>query len=264
MNAVSTPIAGIRVLVAPNAGPFTHDGTNTYLLDTPEGVIVIDPGPLDETHVKAILTQAGGPIRYIVNTHTHHDHAGASRLLSKSADAPVLGHRLAAAEAYRPDIEIEDGDAIGPLTALFTPGHCTDHLCLSLNGKALFCGDTVLGWISTIIAPPTGDMSDYIRSLRRLLDRTEPIYFPGHGPAITAPHERVKELLARRLHRETTIIDALRGNAMTLDALAANLYENKPELHASGRTIVHSHLLKLHKEGRATLDIDNIWRLIPD
>lgn len=261
MKAVATAIPGVRVLVAPNAGPSTHDGTNTYLVAEPDGITIIDAGPALESHVEAILAAAGGPIRRILTTHTHRDHAGAARMLAERAHAPIFGHLQPLAAEFSPDIGLGDGDRIGAITAIFTPGHARDHLCFSFAGEALFSGDTVLDWASSLVRPPNGDMADYIASLERLQPRTEKLYLPGHGPPVTDPQARLADLLARRRHREASIVAKLAAGGATLDDLTEHFYGRKPELRETGRWTLEAHLLKLEKDGRAKISPAGIWAL---
>ena len=262
MRLFDTAVAGIRVLVAPNAGPSTDDGTNTYLVSEPDGVTVIDAGPAMDEHVAAIVIAAGAPIRRILTTHGHRDHAGAARALSAKTRAPVYAYREPLLAEFTPDIGLDDGDRVGGLTAVFTPGHARDHLCFSWGGKVLFSGDTVLDWASSLVSPPNGVMADYMASLERLQARTEQIYLPGHGRAVTDPPARLADLLARRRHRETSIVQRLAAGAATLDELTAQFYGRKAALLQAGRGLLHAHLLKLKADGRADLGADGRWSLL--
>lgn len=252
--------ANVRVVIAPNPGANTHQGTNTYLVTEPDGITVIDAGPEIAAHVEAVIAAAGGPIRRIVNTHTHHDHAGAARLLGQRTGAPIFGYVPVFRPQYAPDVPLADGERIGALTAIFTPGHCPDHLCLSLDDKVLFCGDTVLSWSSTMIVPPHGNLRDYLASLTRLGARPENLYLPGHGPAVDNPAEHIGVLLARRARREQSVLSALAGGRATLAQLVDRLYRVAgPELRRSGRDILHAHLLKLQEDGLTQSDGDYWW-----
>ena len=252
---------GIRRLVAANPGPMTYHGTNTYLLDWEGGVAVIDPGPDDAAHVGHILDQAGAPIRAIILTHGHHDHWGALASLRAATEAPVHGwHRPFAAEA-RPDVKLEDGAMVGPLRALHTPGHAPDHLCFVTPDGVLFSGDVVMGWSTTVVGGEGGDMAAYFASLDRLLGIESSLYLPGHGPPIPAPGDYVGALLAHRRQREATILDALSGQPITLEAITGRAYPGlERTLVLAAQRNVAAHLDKLEVEGRA-IPSDQGWSL---
>lgn len=262
MRRIETIIARIRRLVAPNGGPGTHDGTNTYFLWEPDGITVIDAGPALDGHVEAILAQAGGPIRRILNTHTHRDHAGAARALSARTGAPVYGYRHPMVPEFAPDIGLGEGDRVGSLTAVFTPGHARDHLCFSWSGAVLFSGDHVMDWASSLVRPPHGDMADYVASIEKLRHRRECLYLPGHGPPVLSPAARLADLLARRRHREQKILARLALAGATLDELTAQFYKREVEVFSAGRGIVEAHLLKLRQEGRVDIDDSGKWSLV--
>ncbi|MBE7732580.1 MBL fold metallo-hydrolase [Devosia faecipullorum] len=262
MRRIETIIARIGRLVAPNGGPGTHDGTNTYFLREPDGMTVIDAGPALEEHVDAILTQAGGPIRRILNTHTHLDHAGAARALSARTGAPVYGYRQPMVREFTPDIGLGDGDRVGSLTAVFTPGHARDHLCFSWSGAILFSGDHVMDWASSLVRPPHGDMADYMASIEKLQRRRESLYLPGHGPPVISPAARLADLLARRRHREQKILARLALASATLDGLTAQFYPQEDETFSAGRGIVEAHLLKLRQDGKVVDGDSGQWRLV--
>lgn len=263
MSARATPAPHIRLVVAPNAGPSTHDGTNTYLIDEADGITVIDAGPAIDAHVDAIVVAAGRPIRRILTTHGHRDHAGAARALAVRTGAPVLAYRVPLHAEYAPDIALDDGARIGALTAIHTPGHAPDHLCFSHAGTVLFSGDTVLDWASSLVLPPQGDMGHYMASLERLGARTEQLCLPGHGPPVTNPQARIADLLARRRHREATVLAQLAEGGVTLDALTARFYGRQPDLQVTGRGVLEAHLIKLRREGRATVSADGLWTRLP-
>jgi glyoxylase-like metal-dependent hydrolase (beta-lactamase superfamily II) len=249
-------LPGIRRIVARNPSVMTYLGTNTYLLDGPDGLTVLDPGPQDAAHVADILRAAGdAPVARLVLTHTHADHLGAAAALQAATGAPVFAYRQSAKPGFAADVPLADGDAVGGLRAVHTPGHAADHLSfeyLTRGGdKILFSGDHVMSWSSSIISPPDGDMVAYYRSLELLLARDEVYYAPGHGPLLPEPRALVGELLAHRRHREASILAALRDRDWTVAELALHLYHKTDfRLKMAAQRNVLAHLLKLEHEGR--------------
>ncbi|HYZ62189.1 MAG TPA: MBL fold metallo-hydrolase, partial [Acetobacteraceae bacterium] len=197
-GALLPVLPGITRLVAPNPGPMTYWGTNTYLIDSPEGALVLDPGPASEAHVARILEATAGRIAAIILTHSHQDHIGALAALRAATGAPVHAWHSPADPAAAPDVPLSDGDRVGPWQALHTPGHAPDHLCFLGPGGVLFSGDHVMGWSTSVVGPPGGSMADYFASLERLLGVNAATYLPGHGPALTRPQEFVRDLLEHR------------------------------------------------------------------
>ena len=194
---------GVARLLARNPSPFTYFGTQTYVVGEDE-LVVIDPGPDLAEHVEAILrTLDGRSLAAIACTHTHRDHSPASRALKEATGAPIVGCAPLALESigpradasfdrhYAPDRVLSDGDAIEfdrgkRLVAVATPGHTSNHLCFAY-GDALFTGDHVMGWSTTVVVPPDGDMAAYMRSMDLLRQRGDRIFYPAHGPAVTKP-----------------------------------------------------------------------------
>src|ERR1700753_445624 len=206
-GAVQPVMTGISRIVANNPGPMTYYGTNTYLIDTPDGTAVLDPGPENHPeHIEAILRHTGGAVAFILVSHTHHDHVGAVPALQEATNAPTVGFRRSALPTFDPDIKLDHGDAFATMTALHTPGHAADHLCFALaaaNGeRVLFSADHVMSWSTSIVSPPGGDMRDYFASLKLLLDRYDDIYLPGHGPPLRDPRDLARNMLAHRMLRE--------------------------------------------------------------
>jgi glyoxylase-like metal-dependent hydrolase (beta-lactamase superfamily II) len=273
----------IRRIVARNPSPFTFRGTGTYVVGQGE-VAVIDPGPDFPEHVEALLADLGGErVSHILITHTHRDHSPAARALKAATGAPTCGFGPHAGGNrgdpaveeggdwdFVPDIRLGDGDKIAGggwlLEAVHTPGHTSNHLCFALlDGSVLFSGDHVMGWSTSVIAPPDGDMAAYMASLDKLLGRRDRTYWPTHGPAITEPQEHVRAFIAHRREREAGILDCLRGGIGSIDPIVERLYVGlQPELrNAAGRS-VHAHLIDLVARGVAESDgpptLDALYR----
>ncbi len=242
---------GIRRVVAANRGPMTYHGTNTYLIDAPGGLIVLDPGPDDPAHVAAVLA-AAGPVARILLSHTHHDHLGALPALRAATGAPVHAWHDPAVPEFTPDIPLRDGDVVDGWQAVFTPGHAADHVCFAGPDGVLFSADHVMSWSSSVVSPPGGVMTDYFASLRRLLARDDRLYLPGHGPPLPDPRPFVQDLLAHRQVREDAIVAALGTAPQTTRALTDLLYSQVDErLRRAAERNVLAHLLKLRDESRA-------------
>jgi glyoxylase-like metal-dependent hydrolase (beta-lactamase superfamily II) len=257
----------VRRVLAGNPSPFTYTGTETYIVGTGE-VAVIDPGPDLPEHVAAILrATAGERIAAILCTHTHRDHSPASRPLAVATGAGIVGCAPLAldddgprADAafdfdYAPDRVLADGETVsGPdwtLGAVATPGHTSNHLCFALEGEGvLFTGDHVMGWSTTVIAPPDGDMTQYFASLDTLLQRDDAIYFPAHGPAMAKPRRHVRALITHRRMREKQILSRLEKGEELIPQMVGHMYRDvDPRLHgAAGRSVL-AHLVDLERRG---------------
>ncbi len=266
----------IRVL-APNASAYTFTGTQSYLVGTTD-LAVIDPGPDDPAHLAALTAAiAGRPVRAILLTHHHRDHSPASRPLVAATGAPVMGgaphapddHGARADAAfdrdYAPDRILADGDTVAgegwSLTAIATPGHTANHLCYALDDSgALFSGDHVMGWATSVVSPPDGDMGAYMASLDRLLGRTDRVYYPGHGEAVENPQRLVRGMLGHRRQREGQILRLLTGSAQDVPAMVARMYVGlDPRLAgAAGRSVL-AHLYDLRARGLVEEDGET-WR----
>lgn len=253
--------AGVRRLVAPNPGPLTGPGTNTWLVGERQ-VAVIDPGPAEPAHVEAILAAAAGRIACILATHSHRDHSPACALLAARSGAPVLGRRARddgrQDASFRPDRELQDGERIVladvALRCIATPGHAANHLCfLAEPGGLLFSGDHILGTVTPVILPPDGDMGDYLDSLARLRALPVARIAPGHGPLLDDPPGVIDGLVAHRLRREAQVLAALdAGAAAPIDALLQRVYADvDATLHALARHTLLAHLIRLERLGLA-------------
>lgn len=273
-----SPLIG-RVL-APNPSPFTYTGTQTYLVGTSD-LAVIDPGPLDEAHLDALVGAISGrPVRAILCTHTHRDHSPAARPLADRTKAPIIGcapltldddgpRADAAFDAfYQPDRVMADGERVAgegwTLEAVATPGHTSNHLCFALVEEgALFTGDHVMGWSTSVISPPDGDMADYMRSMQRLLNRDDSIYYPAHGDAVDNPQRLVRGMMGHRKQREGQILRFLeRNGASLIPDMVAEMYKGiDPSLRSAAGRSVLAHLVDLNGRGVAAATGDGRWQL---
>ncbi|WP_170600400.1 MBL fold metallo-hydrolase [Ruegeria arenilitoris] len=268
---------GLRLLLAPNPSPMTYLGTNTYLLGTSD-LAVIDPGPLSDSHIQAILDalQPGQKISHIVVTHSHLDHsplaaplsertgapiyafggpqAGRSAVMSQLAEQGLAGGGEGIDTEFRPDIELADGDRIEGdgwgLEVIHTPGHLGNHIALAW-GDVCFTADHVMGWASSLVSPPDGDLTDFMNACHRLRARDWSIFHAGHGAPITDPSGRLDWLIRHRLEREAQILDALAERPGTARDLAQRIYvETPPALLPAAERNVFAHLVDLTGKDR--------------
>jgi glyoxylase-like metal-dependent hydrolase (beta-lactamase superfamily II) len=271
----------IRRVLARNASPFSYTGTQTYIVGHGE-VAVIDPGPLgdDPAHVGELIRLIGDEkIVAIMCTHTHRDHSPAAAPLAAATGAPVIGcaplvlsddgPRADAGfdPTYVPDRVLVDGESVtGPgwtLTALATPGHTSNHLCFALaEEKALFSGDHVMGWSTTVVSPPDGDMADYMRSLALLLERDDVVYYAAHGAPIDKPQRLVRGMMGHRKQREGQILRLLERGVGAIPDMVQEMYKGIDiRLHgAAGRSVL-AHLIDLRDRG-LVLDRQPGWILV--
>jgi glyoxylase-like metal-dependent hydrolase (beta-lactamase superfamily II) len=237
----------IRVL-APNPGPFTLEGTNTWVVGSGPSV-VIDPGPDAGDHVEAVWREAR-PIGAIIITHRHADHAGAAAALSTKAGAPVLAFRPQEGQQRLRDGQVVEGGGVR-LRAVHAPGHTPDHVVLhEPESRALFTGDAVLGRGTSVISPPEGDMTAYLRSLAAMRKLEPRVIYPGHGPAVWAARSKLDEYLEHRAARERQILAGLEAGPRTPPELVPAIYEGyAEEVHGAAAESVLAHLIKLEREG---------------
>jgi glyoxylase-like metal-dependent hydrolase (beta-lactamase superfamily II) len=273
-GAVSQVSPLIRRVIAHNPGSFTLHGTGTYIVGH-GNVAVIDPGPDDPDHLAAIQAAiAGETVSHIVVTHTHRDHSPLAAPLKAATGAPVWGcgpHGAGRGPAgdhveegsdrdYAPDRQMNDGDVIlgdgWTLEAVYTPGHTSNHTCFHLKEEnILFSGDHVMGWSTTIVSPPDGDMHRYMQSLRKLLDREDARYWPTHGPAIDNPQDFVRQLIAHREEREVQIMACLAKGIDRIPDMVSAMYTEVPEsLHKAAARSVLAHIIHMVETGRVACE----------
>ena len=259
-------LPGVSRIVAANPSPMTYHGTNTYLIETEQGLVVLDPGPEDHPeHVEAIMRHTGGQVALILISHTHHDHVGAAAALKEKTGAPTVGYKVSGLDTFDADIKLSDGDTVAGMTAVHTPGHALDHLCFALPAKSgekvLFSADHVMSWSTSIVSPPGGDMRDYFHSLDVLLKRDDDIFLSGHGPAMREPRALVREMLTHRMMREAAIARKLTEGPATTYALMDTLYSQvNPRLRKAAERNVLAHLLKMEIEGKVVREGEETWR----
>ncbi|MEI4262302.1 MBL fold metallo-hydrolase [Roseovarius sp. D0-M9] len=268
----------LRRILAPNPGPMTHRGTNTYLLGT-RGIAVIDPGPQDAGHHDAILDALGPDqrITHILVTHAHRDHSPLAKALGARTGAPVLAYGDSAAgrsalmedlategligggegvdAGFSPDMTLADGAEVEgdgwQIRALWTPGHFGNHMCF-VSADRIFTGDLVMGWASSLVSPPDGDAAQFVASCQRLKALGASILHPGHGAPVTDPAARLDWLIANRAAREAAIIAELSKGAASAATLAAAIYDGTPAklIPAATRNVL-AHLIDLSARGIA-------------
>jgi glyoxylase-like metal-dependent hydrolase (beta-lactamase superfamily II) len=282
----------VRRVLAPNPSPYTYTGTQTWLVGAGENVAIIDPGPTGsgqsegdpadihgEGHIEAILRAVGGKtITAILCTHTHRDHSPAAAPLKAATGAPIVGcaplvlkddgPRADSAfdPDYAPDRILAEGDRISgdgwTIEALATPGHTSNHLCYALvESGALFTGDHVMKWSTSVVSPPDGDMSAYMTSLQKLYDRDDRIYYPAHGPAVENPRQLVRGMIGHRRQRERQIVKLLDAGQGHIPDMVAAMYKGlDPRLTgAAGRSVL-AHLVDLQNRGEVMM-LGDLWQL---
>jgi glyoxylase-like metal-dependent hydrolase (beta-lactamase superfamily II) len=268
---------GVVRLVANNPSHFTFKGTNTYIVGRGAEIALIDPGPDDAEHLRAILAAVGGRrLGHIAVTHTHRDHVDGLPALVAATGAKTVGFgrrarvpgakRTSAAgsehvdQDFVPDVPLADGGRLEgdgwALAAVHTPGHAPDHLCFALEGTGLmFSGDHVMGWNTSVVAPPEGSMADYLRSLELLGERADRIYLPGHGGQVAEPQRLVKAFLLHRRMREQSILDCIQAGTNTVEAIVPAIYRDlDPKLLNAASLSVLAHVEHLIARGLVRCD----------
>jgi glyoxylase-like metal-dependent hydrolase (beta-lactamase superfamily II) len=252
----------VRRITCNNPGPFTFTGTNTFIVGH-QSVAIIDPGPDDDAHLLSILNAVRGEtVSHILVTHTHMDHsplaaklAAATGAKTYGANSPTISTAIPEIQVdasvdhgFSPDVSLRDGDVVEGngwvLEAVSTPGHMANHMSFSLTEeKALLAGDHVMAWATTVVAPPDGNMNDYMGSLRKLLTRDEAVYYPAHGPESRKPQALVRAILAHRMMREEAIFNRVKAGDQTIGEIVANIYADiDSRLHGAAGLSTLAHL----------------------
>ena len=261
---------GVRRVLAHNPNAFTFHGTGTYIVGTGT-LAVIDPGPLQTEHVEALLAATKGErISHILITHTHNDHSPAALPLKQATGAKTYGFgrhggsrtnegvdvEEGGDQAFEPDVVVRDGDLIEGdgfvFEALHTPGHTSNHICYGLKeAGAFFSGDHVMGWSTTVIAPPDGNMAQYFQSLQKLLVRKDNVYYPTHGNPVREPQQFVLQLIAHRHAREEQIEVCVRHGLSSITEMVGVIYsEIDKRMHPAAARSVLAHLQHMVERGR--------------
>ena len=267
----------VRVL-APNPSPYTYTGTQTHIVGTTD-LAVIDPGPDDPAHIAALVRAIDGrPVTAIVVTHHHRDHSPATRPLHALTGAPIVGAAPFDVDnvgargdasfdaAYAPDRVLVEGETVRgdgwTLAAIATPGHTSNHLAFALpETKALFSGDHVMGWSTTIVSPPDGDMAAYMASLEKLMRRDDRIYYPGHGEAVERPQRLVRGMLGHRKQREGQILRLLRSGPQPIGRMVEQMYVGlDAQLVPAAQRSVLAHLYDLQNRG-SVIEEGETWQI---
>ena len=270
----------VRRVLARNPSAFTYTGTQSYIVGDGTSVAVIDPGPDEPEHLAALVEAIGtAKVVAICCTHTHRDHSPAAAPLAELTGAPIVGcapltlddegPRSDAAfdTTYRPDRILSDGESVSgdgwTLQAVETPGHTSNHLCFALcESDALFTGDHVMGWSTSVVSPPDGDMTDYMTSLQKLQEREDRVYYPAHGPAVDKPRQLVRGMMGHRRSREKQILKQIGEGRTRITEMVPQMYKGVAEQlwPAAGRS-VHAHLIDLARRGLVA-QRDETWTLV--
>ena len=261
----------IKKITANNGGVFTGNGTNTYLIGN-DDITLIDPGPNDADHIDKILALGGDKIKRILVTHTHTDHSPAALPISKKLNIPMFGRLVDRDsewedETFAPDTVLSHGDIISTneytLETIHSPGHASNHLCFYLKDqKCLLTGDHIMDGSTVVIAPPDGNMTEYIESLK-LLESYDIDYFaPGHGEFMQEPSKTIQSIIRHRLSRESKVLRSIENNKdQDIDELLLSVYDDVPDiLHPIARMSLLAHLIKLEADGKI-LQTDNTYSL---
>jgi glyoxylase-like metal-dependent hydrolase (beta-lactamase superfamily II) len=287
-DTVDEPVPGVRRVMANNPGPFTFKGTLSYIVGRGK-VAIVDPGPDDAAHIGALLDAVRGEtVTHIFVTHTHRDHSPAVPAIKAATGATVYAegpHRAARPlhigehnpldssgdRDFRPDVQLKDGEVVEgdgwAIEAVTTPGHTANHMAFALKDRGiLFAGDHVMGWATSIVAPPDGAMSDYMASLDKLARRGEDLYFSGHGPAIPDAKRFVNYYILHRKAREASILHRLGKGAADIPSIVRAIYIGiDPRLTGAAGLSVLAHMEDLVARGLVETDgapaIDGVYRL---
>ncbi len=270
----------VRVL-AGNPSPYTYTGTQTYVVGNKSDRAVIDPGPAIDDHIDAIMAAVGdAKISAIMCTHTHRDHSPAAAPLAARTGAAIIGCAPLVLDDdgpradesfdknYSPDRVMVDGETLSgdgwTIEAVATPGHTSNHLCLAVQESgALFTGDHVMAWSTSVIVPPDGDMADYMASLQKIYERDDKVYYPAHGKKVGKPRQLVRGMMGHRKQRERQILKLLEIGPSAIPVMVTQMYKGlDPRLKGAAGQSVRAHLIDLQNRKIVEVD-DDIWKMSP-
>ena len=281
-DAIETVDNNVKRLLAKNPSPFTYYGTGTYIIGREE-LAIIDPGPLVKTHIEKLLKiiKKASKVKLLI-THTHADHSPAAMVIKENIECTTFGHGPYKRKkfdtnfeeghdlTFKPDVYLNDGDIVKgkdwTIRAIHTPGHTSNHMCYGLEeNKILFTGDHVMGWATTVIVPPDGNMTFYLESLKKILNYKYEVFYPTHGGPIIKPKQFVKALIAHRLMRQTQITNELSKNETTIKEMVSKFYKTTDKrLWPAAEKSILANLLSLKDKG-VVIDENNKqirWKLI--
>lgn len=280
MTAVNTevPVASVYTqlsewvgrVTCPNPGVMTAQGTNTYLIGKTR-LAMIDPGPIEESHIQLLLDTVGDRLGWVIATHTHTDHSPAAKRIAEATGAQVIGalvpDNMFQDQTFEPEWEITHDEVLSTeeftLRAIHTPGHVSNHYCFLLEQESmLFTGDHIMNGSTVVIVPPSGDMKHYIESLQKLLSYPLSFIAPAHGAIMENPEGVIKWIIDHRLQREQKVVDNMDAEFISLDDLVLKVYDDvDPGLYPMAKLSLSAHLIKLRDEARAEEDSES-WRLL--
>lgn len=259
---VAIPVAGtVTRLVAPNPSIMTYHGTNTYIVQSKSGLVIIDPGPDEPSHIARLISACSAPVSYILLTHHHADHSGAVEAIRRQTNARLAAAKNSGYRGGKIDIHLSDEDRLADITAIETPGHTEDHLCYQF-GRIIFTGDHVMGWASTAILTPEGNASRYLASLRHLATFNARHFFPGHGPKVGNTKRYISYLIENMEEKERKLLSTLAHRPSELDQIISDAHgELSNDMRHVARRTIEAQLLKLEGAGKIIRE-ERIWRVL--
>ncbi len=261
-RGVAIPVIGtVTRLVAPNPGKMTYHGTNSYIVQTESGLVIIDPGPDDATHIDRLLSLCSTTVSHIFLTHHHADHSGAVEAVRARTGAPLVAAENSGYRGGKIDIRLANLDNLCGLTAIATPGHTEDHLCFQCD-RFIFTGDHVMGWATTAVLAPEGNVSQYLESLRRLATFRARSFLPGHGPKVGNTKRYITYLIEKAEEKERQLLSTLARHPSGLDQIISDAYgEMSTDVRGVASRTIEALLVRLEGAGKVIRE-ENIWRVL--